>query len=228
MRQPRSVAVDEFVEHEVAFDHVVAGVVDFLGHAIEIFDLHAGQRLGRFAAGAGQGRMGVSPLVQFVGPLLLSGGHRAARSSSSSFVRSCAARISRSNSVCSSREEVTGCGWLPVDTSSWENKGGSGWREVVMNKRFLVIESLRARSAVERLRSSDERGNCVKYWLWNLRLSTRTPTVRQPGDTLRPIQNRHHETTTFREDCHQRGAVRIAVSEGGTNATGPPFTIQLV
>ena len=50
MREPWAVAVDEFVEHEFAFDHVFARVVDFVGQAIEVFDLHATERFGGFAA----------------------------------------------------------------------------------------------------------------------------------------------------------------------------------
>ena len=72
-----------------------------------------------------------------------------------------------------------------------------------MNQLILVIKSLRA-VGLECSRPSDEQGDWTldNYWLWNFRLSTYTPAFRSAGDTLAPIQNRHHETSTFRGDCH--------------------------
>jgi hypothetical protein len=79
MGQPRTEAVDELIEKEFAFNHVVARVVDLFCHPLEIIDLDACQGLGCFAARTGQGRVGISPLIQLVGSLLLICGQNAAQ-----------------------------------------------------------------------------------------------------------------------------------------------------
>ena len=115
------IAVDEFVEHEFAFDHVVAGVVDLLGHAFEIFDLHAGQRFGRLATSARQRRMGIPPLIEFIRPLLL----RRRQLVPKLFQQFVGAILRGQHFAQQLRlflsRDKTGCEWVAVETSTCEN-----------------------------------------------------------------------------------------------------------
>ena len=72
--EPRTEAVDEFLQHEFAFLHVFRGIVGFFDDAFDEGSLHPIERLGRLAAFVRQPRMGVAPGVQLAGALLLLGG----------------------------------------------------------------------------------------------------------------------------------------------------------
>ncbi len=127
MGHPRPEAVDELVEHELAVQQVLVVRADLGGQAIEKLGLHLAQRLGGHTATAGQVRIGLFPLAQLVGPLLLGAALSwLTNSSSSSFWRSWAERISRSSRVCSiSADEPAGrvvaCSCV---TSIWLKRGG--------------------------------------------------------------------------------------------------------
>ena len=73
MGQPRAKPIDELVEHELAVEQRLVVVADFLGQAVQELGLDLAQRLGRQPAAPRQVRIGLLPLPQFDGPLLLRG-----------------------------------------------------------------------------------------------------------------------------------------------------------
>jgi len=66
-----AVLVDKLLQHEFAIQEFLLIFRDFFGHTFQELGLDARKRVGRFATGFGQMRVGFFPLLEFGLPLLL-------------------------------------------------------------------------------------------------------------------------------------------------------------